>query len=200
MAAALSTSLQAVDASHFAPLVHATDTYEVLRTGWSLPGICCDLRNLHTADVWPNSATAQDPKDAHTVLDQLAVTMSETTSTQPFRFLDLPAELRNAVYKLVVMEVVNYRTTIVHQSSRTPAITRTSRQIRIEALPVWQDIRLLIFDDDSTDGLGSQCFVKLLGKMPMKNLRALSISHTAECVCDECEWSTAEHHNTIVIL
>jgi hypothetical protein len=58
--------------------------------------------------------------------------------TTQFRFLDLPAELRNRIYSLVLTGCD--RVTITSETKHTteyPSITKISRQIRSEVLPVF---------------------------------------------------------------
>ena len=79
----------------------------------------------------------------------------ESISTS-FRFLDLPAELRNEIYKFVLGDCDRHKL----RDQRTvpqpkvsfgyPPITKISRQIRAEALPIFYASSVFIFDSDKT--------------------------------------------------
>ncbi|KAK3704808.1 hypothetical protein LTR37_013640 [Vermiconidia calcicola] len=70
----------------------------------------------------------------------------------PFRFLDLPTELRNKIYEYAFHEV---RSMFISPVQRTmdpyPAITRVSRNIRQEALPVCYPNMTFILDFSASD-------------------------------------------------
>ena len=86
------------------------------------------------------------------ILVRLAVKDTNTMSTNPkpiCRFLELPAELRNRIYELVLVKekpklqcflpptIVSIETMEKTQFIQQPALTRTCSQIRQESLPVF---------------------------------------------------------------
>lgn len=70
----------------------------------------------------------------------------ERISTQ-FRFLDLPAELRNRIYKLTFSQEFVVQTKCAATTKNCPAIAEVSRQIRHEALPLFYSTTTFIFND-----------------------------------------------------
>lgn len=70
-------------------------------------------------------------------------------------FLDLPAELRNAVYELVLSELVSSSPTQIAMSGQetTPSILQINRQIRAEAKSLLQPVDFLArLEDDDISG------------------------------------------------
>lgn len=66
---------------------------------------------------------------------------SRTSNNEmPFRFLDLPAELRNRIYHLVVYRPWSMRL----RHFKPPDITRVSRQLRNEALCIFFDVNTFV--------------------------------------------------------
>ncbi|KAK3080483.1 hypothetical protein LTS18_000937 [Coniosporium uncinatum] len=94
------------------------------------------------------------------LFDLTPTPLANTIGSQPFRFLDLPAELRNKIYKLAVTtrEPNSHRTAFLAQHAHQPAITKASRQIRAESLPLYYSENTIEVDltdeweiDDSDD-------------------------------------------------
>ncbi|KAF2773404.1 hypothetical protein EJ03DRAFT_323901 [Teratosphaeria nubilosa] len=75
---------------------------------------------------------------------------------QPFPLLELPAEMRNDIYRLVLVK--NEPVQVRAQDSSTPALLRTCRQIREEATS--------IFREENTFTL---VIVDLAGNMPLQH-------------------------------
>jgi hypothetical protein len=71
----------------------------------------------------------------------------------PFRFLDLPAEIRNMVYDLILpsRQVLRLRCFV------TPAIARSNRALRHETLPYWFAINTFVAEVKSNFVGISQC-------------------------------------------
>lgn len=61
-------------------------------------------------------------------------------SDSPFRFADLPAEIRNSIYRLVVHNPKH----ITIRQFKPPAIAQVSRQLRSEALSLFFDINVFV--------------------------------------------------------
>lgn len=71
-------------------------------------------------------------------------------ATRPFRFMELPAELRVHIYELLLREVE-----VTPIRSQRPAITQASQQLREEALPVYYEVsRFAVEYDLRTRSLG----------------------------------------------
>ena len=64
----------------------------------------------------------------------------------PFRLLDLPAEVRVCIYEYALQDPFVLRL----RSFATPALSRTSRQLRQECLPVWFAINTFVAEVKST--------------------------------------------------
>ncbi|KAK5115155.1 hypothetical protein LTR85_009913 [Meristemomyces frigidus] len=62
------------------------------------------------------------------------------TRGPPFRFVDLPAEIRNNIYRIVVRGSGALRI----RNFNPPAITRASKQLRAESLPVFFDVNTFV--------------------------------------------------------
>ncbi|KAK5168799.1 uncharacterized protein LTR77_006108 [Saxophila tyrrhenica] len=59
---------------------------------------------------------------------------------EPFRFMDLPPELRNRIYGFATHNEVPLRL----RALKPPAITRVSRQVRSESIPVYFDVNTFV--------------------------------------------------------
>ena len=100
--------------------------------------------------------------------------------TSQFRFLDLPAELRNRIYNLVLAD--SDRVTITLKTKHTtgyPAITKISRQIRSEVLPIFYCATTfeLLFHSTSPGIAGvAQQWARNVVRDWLKQLRNLSVS------------------------
>ena len=100
--------------------------------------------------------------------------------TSQFRFLDLPAELRNRIYNLVFTGCD--RVTITPATKHTtgyPAITKISRQIRSEVLPIFYcstTFELLFRSTSSVIAIVAQNWARNVIRDWLKQLRTLSVS------------------------
>lgn len=99
--------------------------------------------------------------------------------TTQFRFLDLPAELRDYIYKLVLSEsgAVHIDTTKA-EKAQYPAIIQISQQIRSEVLPVFYSIKAfeLEFSVFNTNvGKGLRYWLREIVGSNLQHLREVSI-------------------------
>lgn len=90
------------------------------------------------------SATKKDKSSSKEVIDLKGNDETDQHSRDVFRFLELPAELRNRVYQLVIPKDQNFviaRYMIggtQYNCPRPPAIAQVNHQTREEALPIWR--------------------------------------------------------------
>lgn len=97
-----------------------------------------------------------------------------------FRFMDLPAEIRNRVYSHALPGTSNTYSRRV-ADFRFPAITRVSRQTRQEALP------LLFADTNFIFSVGTNCVSRLANNPRREKRRAGTLSFTStmqRCIKD----------------
>ncbi|KAG9530542.1 hypothetical protein KCU93_g2667, partial [Aureobasidium melanogenum] len=90
------------------------------------------LENLALRRNIPLVKHLPKPNKQHT----LAKLLEDTDHGHPFRLLDLPAEIRLEIYKLVLLSGQDQNIRIFGQV-RQPALLRTCKKIRSETLPVY---------------------------------------------------------------
>ena len=100
--------------------------------------------------------------------------------TTQFRFLDLPAELRNRIYSLVLTDCD--RVTITPETKRTtgyPAITKISRQVRNEVLSVFYSsatFELVFHNKYPNVPKAAQNWARIVGSDWLRQVRNLSVN------------------------
>ncbi|KAF7194672.1 hypothetical protein HII31_03934 [Pseudocercospora fuligena] len=65
------------------------------------------------------------------------VTYNTSESETSSRFLDLPGELRNRIYRLALIQKDNTRIAVSSTGFERPALTRVNKQIRQESMPIF---------------------------------------------------------------
>lgn len=116
---------------------------------------------------------------------------------QPFPFLKLSRELRNAIYKLVVTssspisplhkinKTVMSLPIVEHPHEKQPAITRVSRQLRSEALPIYYSENTFEFTNfpRRSDSPFSR-FLKI-GDESLKHIRTVKFLLSRDSACSD---------------
>lgn len=83
------------------------------------------------------TARSSDYRKIHTDEFKASAKAVETVWTAPFRILDLPAELRNRIWRLVVKEDVTFVWPGLRPRVEQPNLSQVSRQVRGEVLPIY---------------------------------------------------------------
>lgn len=104
--------------------------------------------------------------------------------------LKLPAELRVRIYTLVLG--IHARSwTSVRPKNLTPAILRTSRQLRSETTPIWYGKQYFVFVEPSSSSTAA--WLKSLTPQAVSSLRHISLNVASDKVCKH---SATDFHDT----
>ncbi|KAK5168802.1 uncharacterized protein LTR77_006111 [Saxophila tyrrhenica] len=79
-------------------------------------------------------------------------TSSHSDSETPFRFLDLPPELRNRVYGYATAGQDGSTRRLASRTLKPPAITRVSQLVRQESMPVYFDVNSSVIEVTTPHG------------------------------------------------
>ena len=96
----------------------------------------------------PHSATVRGPQaDLH------------PTGSEPCYFAELPAELKNTIYQTILVDryEIQIKVEEAWNSAKQPPLTRVSRQIRSETLPIFYGSNRFSFEVSAANEIPRNC-------------------------------------------